>query len=96
MSRNSDGMSLVSCAFTEITKRINAEMSMKHQLDHYRQLEETSDDIQFGYNITDDRMSIPNKFATALGVESVIPRFMKRTTKPSRRLWQMPKLPVRA
>ncbi|MCR5466089.1 MAG: EAL domain-containing protein [Lachnospiraceae bacterium] len=78
VSRNSDGMSLVSCAFTEITKRINAEMSMKHQLDHYRQLEETSDDIQFGYNITDDRMSIPNKFATALGVESVIPRFMEK------------------
>ncbi|MCR5531315.1 MAG: EAL domain-containing protein [Lachnospiraceae bacterium] len=78
VSRNDEGASLVSCAFTEITKRINAEMSMKHQLDHYRQLEETSDDIQFGYSIADDRVSLPTKVANMLGTESMIPHFLEK------------------
>ncbi|MBO7631764.1 MAG: EAL domain-containing protein [Lachnospiraceae bacterium] len=78
VSRSIDGASLVSCAFTEITKRINAEMSMKHQLDHYRQLEETSDDIQFGYSVADDRISLPAKVANMLGTDSMIPHFLEK------------------
>ena len=78
VSRGEDGTNLISCAFTEITKRINAEMSMKHQLDHYRQLEEASDDIQFGYSVADDRVNLPGKLATALGTDSQIPRFMEK------------------
>lgn len=78
VSRNESGESLVSCAFTEITKRINAEMSMKYQLDHYRQLEEASDDYQFGYNVAEDRMSLPAKLSAALGVEETIPHFLER------------------
>ena len=78
VSRGEDGTNIISCAFTEITKRINAEMSMKHQLDHYRQLEETSDDIQFGYSVADDRINLPTKLATALGTDSIITRFMEK------------------
>lgn len=78
VSRTEEGNSLVSCAFTEITKRINAEMSMKYQLDHYRQLEETSDDIQFGYNVAEDRINLPGKLTGTLGVDNVISHFFEK------------------
>lgn len=78
VSRGEDGTSLVSCAFTDITKRINAEMSMKYQLDHYRQLEEASDDIPFGYTCADDRLNLPIKLSGALGVEENISHFLEK------------------
>ncbi len=67
---------LISCVFTEITQRINAEINMKHQLDHYRKLEDTSDDIQFGYDIDQDRLSLPRRIGKLLGQEGLYERFM--------------------
>ncbi|MBQ6660373.1 MAG: EAL domain-containing protein [Lachnospiraceae bacterium] len=73
---------LLSCVFTDITQRINAEMSMKHQLDRYRQLEDVSDDIQFGYDVIEDRLSVPTRLSEQLGREGVIPNVLA-TNLPS-------------
>ena len=67
-----DGRSLVSCVLTDITQRINAELSMKHQLDRYRQLEDVSDDVQFSYDVKEDRLSLPSRISEQFGRESMI------------------------
>lgn len=74
VSRNED-TTILSCVLADITQRINAEMSMKHQLDRYRQLEDVSDDIQFGYDVTEDRLSVPERVGEPFGREGVIPNF---------------------
>jgi len=76
VSRTEDGSSVISCVLTDITQRINAEMSMKHQLDRYRQLEDVSDDIQFGYDVMEDQLSVPERFGEIFGREGVIPHLM--------------------
>ena len=70
--RSEEGHSLVSCVLTDITQRINAEMSMKHQLDRYRQLEDISDDVQFGYDVVEDRLSIPTRISEQFGYDGVV------------------------
>ncbi len=72
VSRSEEGESLVSCTFTEITQRINAEMSMKYQLDRYRQMEDASDDIQFGYDVENDELTLPIRLAKQLNREGSI------------------------
>ncbi len=74
--KGEEEMSVVSCVFTDITQRINAELSMKHQLDRYRQLEDVSDDIQFGYDVREDRLSVPTRVSEIFGREGVIPNLM--------------------
>ena len=76
VSRKDDETAVISCVLTDITQRINAEMSMKHQLDRYRQLEDVSDDIQFGYDVTEDRLSVPARVGEMFGREGVIPNLM--------------------
>ncbi len=69
---------VLSCAFTEITQRINAEMTMKYQLDRYRQMEDISDDVQFGYDLTEDRLNLPRRMEQMQGQDGVIPNFMEK------------------
>ncbi len=68
--------SLVSCVLTDITQRINAEMSMKHQLDRYRQIEDISDDVQFGYDVNEDRLTIPERVGEQFGRGGIVPNLL--------------------
>ncbi len=74
VSNNEDG-ALVSCVLTEITHRVNAEMSMKHQLDRYRQMEDVSEDVQFGYDVARDCLSLPRRISKQLGKEDIYENF---------------------
>ncbi len=76
VNRTEDDGVLLSCAFTEITQRINAEMNMKHQLDRYRQIEDVSDDIQFGYDVKEDRLSVPTRISGLFGHDGVVPNML--------------------
>ncbi len=76
VSNTEEGI-LVSCVFTEITQRINAEMNMKYQLDRYRQMEDVAEDIQFGYDIAEDRLSLPRRIGRQLGKEDMYENFLK-------------------
>lgn len=72
VSRLPEGEILLSCTFTEITSRINAEMSMKYQLDRYRQMEDASDDVQFGYDVENDDLTLPIRIAKMLNRDGII------------------------
>ena len=76
VSRMEDGETLISCTFTEITQRINAEMSMKYQLDRYRQMEDASDDVQFGYDVENDDLTLPVRVARQLNRDGILHGFM--------------------
>lgn len=70
--RSDETGSFVSCTLTEITERVNAEMSMKYQLDRYRRMEDISDAMQVGYDVDKDELTIPLQLQKSSGLESVL------------------------
>jgi diguanylate cyclase (GGDEF)-like protein len=71
-----DGSGVMVMSLTNITNRVNSELNMKYQLDRYRQLDEVSDDIQFNYELNDDRFTIPVKFGKFQNSDNVIKHFI--------------------
>ena len=71
-----DGTDIIAIALTNITNRVNSEINMKYQLDRYRQLEEVLDDIQFNYELLEDRFTIPVKFGKFMSSDNVIKHFI--------------------
>ncbi len=74
--RGKDGTDVVVIVLTNITNRVNSEINMKYQLDRYRQIEEVSDDIQFNYELGEDRFTIPVKFGKFMSSDNVIKNFI--------------------
>ncbi len=72
VSRSEEKGSFVSCTLTEITERVNAEMSMKYQLDRYRQMDDVSEAMQVGYDVEKDELTLPAQLCESSGLDSVI------------------------
>ncbi|MGN0165824.1 MAG: EAL domain-containing protein [Lachnospiraceae bacterium] len=71
-----DGTDIIAIVLTNITNRVNSEINMKYQLDRYRQIDEVSDDIQFNYELGEDRFTIPVKFGKFMSSDNVIKHFI--------------------
>ena len=67
---------MIALVLTDITNRINHELNIKYQLDRYRQLDEVLEDIQFNYEVTEDKFSIPVKFGKFVNGDNVIKHFI--------------------
>ncbi len=74
--RSDDSLSIVVLVLTNITTRINQEMTMKYQLDRYRQLDEVLEDIQFNYEVDEDKFTIPVMFGKFVTGNNVIKHFI--------------------
>lgn len=71
-----DETDIVALVLTNITNRVNSEISMKYQLDRYRKIDEVTDDIQFNYELSEDRFTIPVKFGKFVSSDNVIKNFI--------------------
>lgn len=78
VSRSEEKGSFVSCSFTEITERVNAELAMKYQLERYRQMEDVSEDFQLGYDVEKDELTLPIHLNHPSGKNGVLTDFMKQ------------------
>lgn len=76
MKKNDDGSSIIALVLTNITNRVNSELNMKYQLDRYRQIDEVTDDVQFNYELAEDRFTIPVKFGKFQNSDNVIKHFI--------------------
>ena len=74
--KNSGNENAIVMVLTNITNRINSELNMKYQLERYRQLDEVSDDLQFNYEVTEDKFSVPVKFGKFVNSDNVIKHFI--------------------
>lgn len=73
---SADGTDVIAIALTNITNRVNSEINMKYQLERYRQIEEVSDDVQFNYELSEDKFTIPVKFGKFMSSGNVIKHFI--------------------
>lgn len=87
VSRSEERGSYVSCTFTEITERVNAELSMKYQLERYRQMEDVSEDLQIGYDVEKDELTLPFRLEHLSAQNGVLTDFMKQELA---RAWVQP------
>lgn len=76
LSKSDDGSSMLVLVLTNITNRVNSELNMKYQLDRYRQIDEVTDDVQFNYELSEDRFTIPVKFGKFQNPATVIKHFI--------------------
>ena len=74
--REDNNISVIVLVLTNITARINQEMTMKYQLDRYRQLDEVLEDIQFNYEVDEDKFTIPVMFGKFVTSNNVIKHFI--------------------
>ncbi len=74
--QSEDGTGLTVLVLTNITNRVNSELNMKYQLDRYRQIDEVLDDVQFNYELLEDRFTIPVKFGKFMSTDNVIKHFI--------------------
>ncbi len=73
---HSEEETVVVLVLTNITNRVNTELGMKYQLERYRQLDEVSDDLQFNYEVNEDRFTVPVKFGKFVNSDNVIKHFI--------------------
>lgn len=76
LNKSEDGSSIIALVLTNITNRVNSELNMKYQLDRYRQIDEVTDDVQFNYELAEDRFTIPVKFGKFQNSDNVIKHFI--------------------
>ena len=78
VSRSEESGTFVSCTFTDITERVNAELAMKYQLERYRQVEDASDDYPVGYDVEKDELTLPIQLKHLSIENGVLKDFLKR------------------